>query len=425
MVPVLVSQRGRNNLLRSCLGVISLCTFWLAVAPAHAGVTCAGDCDGSGAVAVNELVLGTNIALDQAEVARCQALDRDANGRISINELVEAVNAALRGCPATPAATHTNTPLRPPTPTPTETSTPTPNPPPQATCRTVYRTFADQPINLTLPASDPGDSLQFAVDALPAGAQLDGGSGQLNWTPGIDQLGPLYLPFRATDSASQTARGEVFFKVTPLDACTMASCDPATGCTADIVPLAEDCCDGPLPDRIPEPKIPCPEGRVVYVGGNVITGFGRLQNCDRLRFDVSGGQAASSLRFRVAARCLNTSSPVTISAQLSTRTQGTVINRISTIILAPRPDGFAYGVSIFPLQAIGFDLEDAEAILRLRLTDVDQATTSNAFRFILTSALLEDKLDVDDSGPTPPPSPCGDLLRATAPPSPASSWTAR
>lgn len=216
-----------------------------------------------------------------------------------------------------------------------------------------------------------------------------------------------YLPFRATDSASQTAHGEVFFKVTPLDACTVPSCNPATGCTADIVPLTEDCCDGPLPDRIPEPSIPCPEGRVVYVGAN-IDGFGRLQNCDRLRFDVAGGQTAPTLRFRVAARCLNTDSPITITAQLSTRTRANVLNRITTIILVPRPDGFAYGVTIFPLQVIGFDLEDAEGTLRIRLTDADQETTSNAFRFILTSALLDDQPDVDDSGPPPPTAPCGD-----------------
>lgn len=396
--------RGHN--LRAFLGIVLPCILSIAVAPGHAGVTCAGDCDGSGAVAVNELVLGTNIALEQAEIGHCQALDRNADQRVSVNELVEAVNTALRGCFATPAPTHTSTPPPPPTPTPTVTQTQTPNSPPQATCRTVYRTFADQPISLSLPASDPGDSMQYAADTLPAGAQLNNASGQLDWTPSDDQLGPFYLPFRATDSAAQTAHGEVFFKVTPLDACTVPSCDPATGCSADIVSLDQDCCDGPLPNRIAEPKIPCPEGRVVFVGGNVESGFGRLQNCDRMRFDVSGGQTAPSLRFRVAARCLNTDVPVTIIAQLTTRTQGAIFNRRSTLILAPRPDGFAYGVSIFPLQVVGFDIEDAEGTLRVTLTDVDQATTSNAFRFILTSALLEDQPDVDDSGPIPPPVPC-------------------
>jgi hypothetical protein len=368
---------------------------------------CVGDCDNSGMVGVNELVLGTNIALGQTAVTRCTALDRDSSGGVTVNELVEAVNAALRGCFATPVATVTRTASVPLLPTPTSTSTAMPNPTPQAQCRTVYRTFAEQPISLLLPATDPGDNLLFTADPLPGGAQLNAASGQFSWTPSTEQLGPFYLPFSATDSASQTAQGEVFFKVSPLDACTTATCDPATGCTADIVPLAQDCCDdGPLPDRVAEPVIPCPEGRVVFVGANVVSGFGRLRNCDRLRFDVSGGQSAPALRFRVAARCLNTDFPITIQAQLSTRTRANVFNRTTTIILTPRNDGFAYGVAIFALLVTGFDLEDAEGTLRIRLTDVDQATTSNAFRFILTSALLNDLPDVDQTAPTPPPAPC-------------------
>lgn len=378
----------------------------LAVSCVPVRAQCVGDCDGNGQVAVSELVLGTNIALGQAEMSRCQPLDRDADGTAEVNELVEAVNAALRGCSATPLPTRTPTV---PQPTATATATATPNATPQAQCRTVYRTLAEQPIDLTLPASDPEDTLSFAAEPLPGGAQLNAATGRFMWTPSAEQLGPFYLPFSATDTSSQTAQGEIFFKVSPNDACTSATCEPASGCTTDVVSLSEDCCDDdPLPPRVAEPVIPCPEGRVAFVGANVISGFGRLRNCDRLRFDVSGGQSAPALRFRIAARCLNTDFPVTIAAQLSTRTRANVFNRTTTIILTPRSDGFAQGVAIFALTVTGFDLEDAEANLRVRLTDVDQATTSHALRVILTSSLLDDLPDVDQMGPTPPPAPCGE-----------------
>ena len=64
---------------------------------------CPGDCDNSGVVAVNELILGVNSALDGQ--IRCPACDRDGNGVVTIAELVSAVNAALAGCPATPTPT--------------------------------------------------------------------------------------------------------------------------------------------------------------------------------------------------------------------------------------------------------------------------------------------------------------------------------
>jgi hypothetical protein len=66
---------------------------------------CAGDCDDSGDVTVNELILGLASAL-YGQI-RCPACDRNRDGVIAINELVSAVNSALQGCPtaATPTAT--------------------------------------------------------------------------------------------------------------------------------------------------------------------------------------------------------------------------------------------------------------------------------------------------------------------------------
>jgi hypothetical protein len=67
------------------------------------GPGCPGDCDGSGTVAINELIRGVNIALSNAAVGTCPAFDLDGSGGVMINELIAAVNSALRGCagPAT------------------------------------------------------------------------------------------------------------------------------------------------------------------------------------------------------------------------------------------------------------------------------------------------------------------------------------
>ncbi len=67
--------------------------------PLQAQQPCGGDCDGSAAVTVNELVLMVAIALDTAEISQCAAADGDGNDRITIDELVRAVSHALHGCP--------------------------------------------------------------------------------------------------------------------------------------------------------------------------------------------------------------------------------------------------------------------------------------------------------------------------------------
>ena len=61
---------------------------------------CTGDCDGNGSVAINELVIGVNIALDALPVAVCQRFDSDGNGQVTIPELIQAVDNALAACPA-------------------------------------------------------------------------------------------------------------------------------------------------------------------------------------------------------------------------------------------------------------------------------------------------------------------------------------
>lgn len=59
---------------------------------------CAGDCNADGAVTVDELIVGVNIALGQADIDACAAFDRDGDGLVFVDELVAAVDAALHGC---------------------------------------------------------------------------------------------------------------------------------------------------------------------------------------------------------------------------------------------------------------------------------------------------------------------------------------
>jgi len=55
----------------------------LAVAPSAAAAQCAGDCDGNGAVAINEIILAVNIALGEDDVSACDVYA----GRVAINGL--------------------------------------------------------------------------------------------------------------------------------------------------------------------------------------------------------------------------------------------------------------------------------------------------------------------------------------------------
>jgi hypothetical protein len=63
------------------------------------GVICAGDCDQSQGVSINELVLAVAIALGSSPASSCIAADIDASNSVEINELVAAVARALGGCP--------------------------------------------------------------------------------------------------------------------------------------------------------------------------------------------------------------------------------------------------------------------------------------------------------------------------------------
>jgi hypothetical protein len=60
---------------------------------------CAGDCNGDGAVTVDELLTAVNIALGNAPVGQCPAFDVNGDGAVTVNEILAGVNNALNGCP--------------------------------------------------------------------------------------------------------------------------------------------------------------------------------------------------------------------------------------------------------------------------------------------------------------------------------------
>ncbi len=59
---------------------------------------CAGDCNHDGTVAINELIIGVNIAAGRMAVDQCSYLDLNDDGEISIDELIGAVTISLDGC---------------------------------------------------------------------------------------------------------------------------------------------------------------------------------------------------------------------------------------------------------------------------------------------------------------------------------------
>lgn len=61
-------------------------------------VSCAGDCDGNGAVSIDELLRAVGIALAVQPAGSCDAADPGRDGVVTIDELVRAVNNSLDGC---------------------------------------------------------------------------------------------------------------------------------------------------------------------------------------------------------------------------------------------------------------------------------------------------------------------------------------
>lgn len=369
------------------------------------GAVCTGDCDGDHEVEVNEPIIGVSIALGRAPLDTCVAFDANGDAVVAINELIAAVRNAFDGCPAQRTATATAS--RSVTSTPSPTPTATVNQPPALPPAPVYRTYPGFDIRLPVGARDPeGGAVRCSAADLPAGASFDEQSGVLSWMPAGDQLGPFYVPVSCADGAAPpaSAAGQLTFKVAELDACAMPSCDPATGCTANLPPVDESCCAAGPTARVAEPAAGCPTGRVLFVGQNANRDtFGRLQNCDVMRvrnFQQSGAE----VQFHIETRCVNTDEPVRLHARLESSAEfHPVFFDVETraFRLSADDDGFARQRGLrFAIGGGGpfFDIQDAEANLTVTLTDADGVTVTDELRLRLSFTPQPDRPDVD---PTP------------------------
>src|SRR4030095_3356474 len=93
-------------LLGRVLALLALLIVSLATG-ADAQQICVGDCDGNGAVGINELVIGGNIPL-----APCMYFASDHDDTLRIAELLGGVRSSIDGCRA-PDPTPTPTPEAP------------------------------------------------------------------------------------------------------------------------------------------------------------------------------------------------------------------------------------------------------------------------------------------------------------------------
>src|SRR5262245_59791115 len=88
---------GRAGLcVLAAAGAVSLCL----TAPAKA--VCVGDCNGSGMVEINELILGVNIALGNTPVSMCPSFACTGNDTVPINCLLQVVLNDTNGSPRQP-----------------------------------------------------------------------------------------------------------------------------------------------------------------------------------------------------------------------------------------------------------------------------------------------------------------------------------
>jgi hypothetical protein len=270
----------------------------------------------------------------------------------------------------------------------------------------VYHALKGQEIRLAAGASDPdGDHMYCAAAELPDGASFDAGTGVLTWTPQGDQVGPFYIPFACTDDGvpPKSAAGVLALQVSAPDACVATTCDAATGCEATPLPVSRGCCAQRPPARAAYVEAACPDGAVLFAGGNSRYGIGRLQDCDFLRV-VNYLQSGATVRLNLEARCLRTDRAVRVRARLET--PGRVLfDSDQPVFLQRRDDGYAdrYGLI---LNVLGpgpfFDLDGAEAKLTVTATDVEGTVQQTQRRVILTFDALEDLIDPVGS-PRPAP----------------------
>ena len=197
--------------------VAALCVIGLIqlVGDCRASAAVPGDCNGDNAVAVNELVLGVNIALGRLPLAVCPSFDTNGDGEVEINELVLGVNNALNGVAspsatpadsATPTASATDSPaptatasVAPLTPTATATASATA----ASTASATATNSATRAATPTASAPQPATATASASAASTASATATGGA-TLAATPTATHTATSTLTAAATATRTAT-----------------------------------------------------------------------------------------------------------------------------------------------------------------------------------------------------------------------------
>jgi hypothetical protein len=201
----------------------------LASGPARAQ-TCVGDCNGDGMVAINELIIGVNIALGSQPVTACESFDVNGDGMVTINELIQGVNNALNGCPAVNTPTDTVPAIDTPTSTPT------------LPAGTATATITDTPGQVDTPTP--------TVTAVPTAEAL--GSNVCTLDSPADKSKSLLLLQTAALPLSLVPTGTYSIDCGAPDADGIAECS----CTllefgAVVIPAIGDVCINPAPGCAP------------------------------------------------------------------------------------------------------------------------------------------------------------------------------
>lgn len=169
--------------------------------------TCGGDCDGDGAVTVNEVVTAVTIVLGGGSLDACPAI-LTGGGRPGVAELVAAVGNALcacRPCPPPPPRTPTRTPTvtpRPPTLTPTVTATPTPTPVVSTWTEDMARlsgSTCPKQVNDAIRGQLGGQGGTYRISQQGGTATIENGAGEVEIAT-VDAAGVLRDTFTDSDS---------------------------------------------------------------------------------------------------------------------------------------------------------------------------------------------------------------------------------
>jgi hypothetical protein len=94
------SSNGRTRRRFATFASAALLFLVPLTAARSAAAACAGDCNGDGEVFVDEILVGTNIALGEALLSECPAFDTNGDNEVTVEELLQAIDHALNGCPA-------------------------------------------------------------------------------------------------------------------------------------------------------------------------------------------------------------------------------------------------------------------------------------------------------------------------------------